>query len=73
VDKDGNIRCRKDDFGNPILYYDGWRKKRSRDIQQDIAKLLKNKMEVILLKKYVVNNSCFCSDPGCGCSFLWSN
>ena len=23
IDKDGNIRCRKDEFGNPILYYDG--------------------------------------------------
>jgi protein SCO1/2 len=41
VDKDGNIRCRKDDFGNPILYYDGLEKKGVRDIQQDIAKLLK--------------------------------
>jgi protein SCO1/2 len=27
VDKDGNIRCRMDDFGNPILYYDGLEKK----------------------------------------------
>ncbi|MFT5715364.1 MAG: protein SCO1/2, partial [Flavobacterium sp.] len=41
VDKNGNIRCRKDDFGNPILYYDGLEKKGVRDIQQDIAKLLK--------------------------------
>jgi protein SCO1/2 len=41
VDKDGNIRCRMDDFGNPILYYDGLEKKGVRDIQQDIAKLLK--------------------------------
>lgn len=40
VDKSGNIRCRKDDFGNPILYYDGLEKKGVRDIQQDIAKLL---------------------------------
>lgn len=23
IDKEGNIRCRKDEFGNPILYYDG--------------------------------------------------
>ena len=23
IDKNGNIRCRKDDYGNPILYYDG--------------------------------------------------
>jgi protein SCO1/2 len=41
VDKNGNIRCRKDDFGNPILYYDGLDKKGVRDIQQDIAILLK--------------------------------
>jgi protein SCO1/2 len=41
VDKNGNIRCRKDDFGNPILYYDGLEKKGVRDIQQDIAQLLK--------------------------------
>ena len=27
IDKEGNIRCRKDDFGNPILYYDGLEKK----------------------------------------------
>lgn len=41
IDKDGNIRCRKDEFGNPILYYDGLDKKGVRDIQQDIAILLK--------------------------------
>ena len=41
IDKKGNIRCRKDDFGNPILYYDGLDKKGVRDIQQDIAILLK--------------------------------
>ncbi|QBN18815.1 SCO family protein [Flavobacterium nackdongense] len=41
IDKNGNIRCRKDDFGNPILYYDGLDKKGVRDIQQDIAILLK--------------------------------
>lgn len=40
VDKNGNIRCRKDDFGNPILYYDGLDKKGVRDIQQDINVLL---------------------------------
>ncbi|NRT11723.1 SCO family protein [Flavobacterium sp. 14A] len=40
IDKDGNIRCRKDDFGNPILYYDGLDKKGVRDIQQDISILL---------------------------------
>lgn len=41
IDKNGNIRCRKDDYGNPILYYDGLEKKGVRDIQQDIAILLK--------------------------------
>ncbi len=40
VDKDGNIRCRKDEFGNPILYYDGLDKKGVRDIQEDIKILL---------------------------------
>ncbi len=40
IDKKGNIRCRKDDFGNPILYYDGLDKKGVRDIQQDINALL---------------------------------
>jgi protein SCO1/2 len=39
IDKNGNIRCRKD-FGNPILYYDGLDKKGVRDIQQDINVLL---------------------------------
>lgn len=42
VDKNGDIRCRKDDFGNPILYYDGLEKKGVRDIQQDINILLKD-------------------------------
>ena len=41
IDKNGNIRCRKDDYGNPILYYDGLDKKGVRDIQQDINILLK--------------------------------
>lgn len=40
IDKNGDIRCRKDDFGNPILYYDGLDKKGVRDIQQDINILL---------------------------------
>ena len=40
IDKNGNIRCRKDDFGNPILYYDGLEKSGVRDIQQDISILL---------------------------------
>lgn len=41
IDKNGNIRCRKDEYGNPILYYDGLEKKGIRDIQQDINILLK--------------------------------
>lgn len=40
VDKNGDIRCRKDDFGNPILYYDGLEKEGIKAIQQDIAILL---------------------------------
>lgn len=40
IDKNGNIRCRNDDFGNPILYYDGLDKKGVRNIQQDINILL---------------------------------
>ncbi|SFD06440.1 SCO family protein [Flavobacterium phragmitis] len=40
IDKDGNIRCRKDEFGNPTIYYDGLDKKGVRDIQQDIKILL---------------------------------
>ncbi len=41
IDKQGNIRCRADEYGNPILYYDGIEKEGIRAIQQDIAKLLK--------------------------------
>ena len=41
IDKKGTIRCRKDNYGNPILYYEGLDKKGVRDIQQDIAILLK--------------------------------
>lgn len=40
IDQDGTIRCRQDNFGNPILYYDGLDKKGVRDIQQDISILL---------------------------------
>lgn len=41
VDKKGTIRCRKDDYGNPILYYDGIDKQGLLAIQQDIAMLLR--------------------------------
>ena len=40
IDKKGNIRCRKDDFGNPTLYYDGLEKKGIKTITADIKKLL---------------------------------
>lgn len=40
IDKEGNIRCRKDKFGNPILYYDGLEKKGVKAITEDIKKLL---------------------------------
>ena len=41
VDKNGNIRCRKDEYGNPILYYDGIEKEGVKAIQNDIAILLR--------------------------------
>lgn len=40
IDKKGNIRCRKDDFGNPIVYYDGIEKKGIEMIKQDVSLLL---------------------------------
>lgn len=40
VDKKGNIRCRMDEFENPIVYYDGTDKKAVEMIKQDIKKLL---------------------------------
>ena len=40
IDKEGNIRCRKDDFGNPIVYYDGLKEEGIKQIKQDISKLL---------------------------------
>jgi protein SCO1/2 len=40
IDKEGNIRCRKDQFGNPILYYDGLEPKGVKAIMDDIKKLL---------------------------------
>jgi protein SCO1 len=41
IDKNGNIRSRKDNFGNPIIYYDGLEAKGVKQIEQDITKLLK--------------------------------
>lgn len=40
IDKDGFIRCRKDEYGNPILYYNGLEKKGIQEITEDITKLL---------------------------------
>ena len=40
VDKNGNIRCRRDAQGNPILYYDGLEAAGVRAIKEDIKKLL---------------------------------
>lgn len=40
IDKDGTIRCRKDDFGNPILYYDGLEKQGIKELIEDIKLLL---------------------------------
>lgn len=40
VDKEGNIRCRKDAFENPILYYDGLEEEGVQAIKEDIKKLL---------------------------------
>jgi len=40
IDKDGNIRSRKDTYGNPILYYDGLEEPGVNAIKEDIKKLL---------------------------------
>jgi protein SCO1/2 len=40
IDKEGNIRCRKDAHGNPIMYYDGLEKAGVKAIIEDIKKLL---------------------------------
>ena len=40
VDKKGNIRCRKDEFGNPTIYYDGLEQSGIKAIMQDITLLL---------------------------------
>ena len=43
VDKQGNIRSRRDDFGNPIVYYDGLEANGISILKEDIALLLKEK------------------------------
>ena len=40
IDKKGNIRCRKDKQGNPIIYYDGLEKEGVQAIEDDIKVLL---------------------------------
>jgi len=40
IDKKGNIRCRKDNYNNPIIYYDGLDKQGIKAIMQDINILL---------------------------------
>lgn len=40
IDKEGKIRCRKDQFGNPIMYYDGLEDSGVQAIKEDIKKLL---------------------------------
>ena len=41
IDKQGNIRSRLDEFGNPIAFYDGLDAKSIQMIKEDIAILLK--------------------------------
>ena len=41
VDKQGNIRSRLDDSGNPIAFYDGLEDLGIKQIKEDIAILLK--------------------------------
>ena len=41
IDKKGNIRCRKDEYGNPILYYEGIENEGVQAIKEDIAILLR--------------------------------
>jgi len=41
IDKEGNIRSRKDKFGNPILFYDGLEQSGIDALKQDIKLLLK--------------------------------
>src|SRR5699024_2805853 len=40
VDQNGMIRSRMDNFGNPIIYYNGLDDKELRLLQEDIKKLL---------------------------------
>ncbi|HET8839411.1 MAG TPA: SCO family protein [Flavobacteriaceae bacterium] len=40
VDQDGMIRSRKDEYGNPIIYYNGLEMEEVRRLMEDIKKLL---------------------------------
>lgn len=40
IDQNGMIRCRKDEFGNKIIYYDGLDKKAVQALTKDIKTLL---------------------------------
>ncbi len=40
IDQKGDIRCRKDEFGNPIMYYDGLNKEGVANLERDINILL---------------------------------
>ena len=40
IDRNGFIRSRADNFGNPIVYYDGTTDEGVKMIEQDIATLL---------------------------------
>lgn len=42
VDQKGYLRCRRDEQGNPIVYYDGTSKEQVELLKQDIKKLLAN-------------------------------
>lgn len=40
IDQEGNIRSRMDDFGNPIIYYNGLEQEGIQMLKEDIKKLL---------------------------------
>lgn len=40
IDKEGNIRSRKDEYDNPIVYYDGLEEQGIKMLKEDVAKLL---------------------------------
>lgn len=43
IDKHGNIRCRYDEYNNPIMYYDGTTAKAVEQLKEDIQILLNEK------------------------------